>query len=584
MKVSGWISCSVLALGLFLLFLRTPFYSDDYLNTTEVYPQGLVQPECQLTWHQFFTEPEVFDNIRTGVIRHYKEDTGRFVTAVLLRVFSAVPRTSFALVGTLFFVLMSVCVCRLAGVKSSWFAAVFGFSVFTLLQEDAVVWLAGSMNYAWPVAWTLPFVLIFISGRMAESPCEWRNAWMWLFVPAMVVVAGGHEVVCAPLGAAVGVYWIRELIHTRRIRLSGRLLMTIGYAVGSCLVVFAPSSLARASGMKGGSLAYAVLSKVCTLGYGLLLNPWFYVIAVAIFVLWRKRHSGGVVLDSATNWCALVFLFEALMLLVFGNISPRAVWPFWVVSMVLALRLSRLAFNRNSRIACILPSVAMGLGVLTLVTSVGATEVKRTRLGEALSDWRNSELDVCVSPTSPDWVLGFVFDRSFSMGSAVLWGTSGYGGKWNRSLARIYGKEMLYGVTPAQAELLQRPDFKLSEDHKLPLEGDWYYYRDEECIVSPCSKAQRCGAFSAQLRTKKHTAVKRTEIFDVAVESIALRARKNFGSIGIFRTAQFSSAVIRDIIYATLYANLPFEGFVADFSSGRYIVLPCNRFRPIVCK
>lgn len=563
-----------LYLGLAIIFWRTPLFSDDYLNADDFYQGCALRQDGEFDWTTFVGSQNKVTRLYGAVKAHYMTDNGRIIPAVFVRLFSPAPRVLFAIVGSLFFWLLVTCIRSISGVSRAWEAAITGIAFFTLLQEDAVIWLTGSMAYAWPMSWTLVCVWIFTRSKLTEAPLGRNGFWMWILMPLMFVAALGHEVIGVPLGAVAAIYWLYDIWRYRRLRFNGRLLMSIGYALGLIALVFSPGTMQRSAA--ASSVGYIMLSKICVVTYGLVVNPWFYVAAfVLVMLLKRRRHLW----DTSSAWFLIAFIFELALVAVFGTIAPRAVWPLIVVTMLCSLTLlKKLNFNWGKYhlpISCI----CLAFGALTVLSTMFSTEIKRNKIISALACWRNSSYEVCVVPPETGWFGDFLFDRSFPVRETIIWGQSGYGGKWNKALARLNGKKMLYGITAQQGELLMRDDFALNEENLLAKDSEWYYYPSAECLVSRCTEETPNGGYSCELES-----IAGRSLIDVLVDSFTLRFMENSGGAGLFCTSSFSAAFLRDVIYATIYAHRPFDGFVAEFPSGRYVVLSCNRFRPLARK
>lgn len=464
-RTSGvrFLNAAVLAFLFATLFwtaFKTPYLADDFGNMAGYYRLAPLEPGATPTLETFLSVPDCLSNLVREVKTHWRHETGRFQSALWLRVLAGMPRWLFALVCAAAWLALFGGIWRMAGLAARDFAPCALASAAFTLNADAGLWLSGTANYLVPAVVTMGGVALFRCAKLGESVRAVRNLWMPVLLPVGVFLGGGHELISLPVCLTLAVYWTGRLVR-RDLRVDGRLLLSVGYGIGSALLVFAPSTLSRAGGVAyfapDAPLLYSAARKAMALIRCCTTNPLlvFALVGTALAIVnpnVRRRlpPSRGLMLAFG---CALLVATCGLC-----DGRNRQGWPMSVAAMLMASALyaffragrGRLAAFDASRAGTVFRAALCLVGVV-VCTCTCASTVRRARAFDAgLAQWKSDPcgvflLDGLAAVPRFGW-----FDRSFE-GGAVF----GIGEPWhNPALARFHGRTVMVGLWEADRRIL----------------------------------------------------------------------------------------------------------------------------------
>ena len=466
---------------------RTPYLSDDYHYMAEFYRLSPLPTGATPTGETFLAAPDKFTHLVDETKIHYRIENGRFLTAFVERLMTGLPRWGFALCTATAFVLLIVLTAGLLDVRKG--LGVYAAGLFAVACADhSAAWLAGIVNYLYAAVFVLLGVRLFLSPRLDESCFSLRNGFFFLLLPLAFVLAGGHEQLSIAICLTMAVYWLNEWLVRKSFTVSGRLLMSVGFGLGALAVVFAPSTLARASetglAVPEISALFSVVRKTKCLYRFCLDNPAFPIALAASlgFVFSRPFRARFA---ARERW---ILLFGWMLLLVTCLLTDgkgRTGWFMSVASVMMTVVAAREIpfFDRKivrRAAAVIVVLAALGVGMVT----VCRTQYKAVRHDQDVAALKASPtllIDYradCVRPIALSW-----FDRSYG----YLF-TRGRPRKWfGIETARFYGLPTCVALPKEEISFFSRPDLPdCLKRFALPHCPDWAEVPGADLLFSRC--------------------------------------------------------------------------------------------------
>ena len=482
----------VVAMGaaFFAISAMTPLMADDYLNIEVFYREAPLAPGQFPTWGTYVGVPDFWGHLLRTTWEHWagvsgavSDNTGRYLAAFLLRFLTAMPHWLFAALNATMWVLFTRLAWRLTGLSRRWWPAVALALVVFCLLPDACFWVAGACNYVWPAVLLLALTLLFLRPRLGESLFAWRNAWMAALLPLGFLAAGGHELFAIPICLGLTVYWLREMVQGR-FAINGRLLLTVGFGLGTLAVVFSPAIIGRSTdywrfstGLDGVwifPLRWGIaFCRVC------VANPCVAVVAaLSVWALLTRK-----VRLSARAWWMVVFgLCFAMTTVVLSDGLGRGGWMLSAFGTLAAGAMAPAV--RWGRVRAWVTPVLAALAVMVFAVTAVMTVRKNRELEAMEADWQTST-DGVTRMLTTEVPAGLAwFDRSWPLGLCLGWGS---GGAFNNdSFARFLGGERWQTLDEQQWENLYLQDLVCRPENRLPnCAGEWYAHPTLDFLVSP---------------------------------------------------------------------------------------------------
>ena len=490
----GWCArhAWVVAMGaaFFAISAMTPLMADDYLNIEVFYREAPLAPGQFPTWGTYVGVPDFWGHLLRTTWEHWagvsgavSDNTGRYLAAFLLRFLTAMPHWLFAALNATMWMLLTWLAWRLTGLSRRWWPAVALALVVFCLLPDACFWVAGACNYVWPAVLLLALTLLFLRPRLGESLFAWRNAWMAALLPLGFLAAGGHELFAIPICLGLTVYWLREMVQGR-FAINGRLLLTVGFGLGTLAVVFSPAIIGRSTdywrfstGLDGVwifPLRWGIaFCRVC------VANPCVAVAAVLAAVALVTRR---VRLSARAWWLTLFGFFFAVAMVVLTDGLGRSGWMLGVMG---TLAVGAMAPSvRWGRVRAWATPVLAALAVMVFAVTAVMTVRKNWEAKAVVAAWQAST-DSVTRMLTTEVPAGLAwFDRSWPLGLCLGWGS---GGAFNNdSFARFLGGERWQTLDNQQWENLYLQDLVCRPENRLPnCAGEWYAHPTLDFLVSP---------------------------------------------------------------------------------------------------
>lgn len=513
---------------------------------------------------EFATISSWFGNIWDVFGWHYQHENGRFLLSIPLRVFAGISHYWYACFITALFLLFLNYLWLFSGLDRNFKPIIFGIGIFVLLEKEAVFWLAGGINYLFPVTCTMFLASRFCCEKSQGYVLSRKMISFWLLLPLSILMAGGHEIISVPVCLLLCVYWLRKIWTERRLPVDGRLLLTIGWGIGTVIMFLSPvSPLYRASAGSSATFTYRILCLLGVLAHSSVGNPLF-VIVLCWLAYWGWRCPNKI--SGRVFWLVILFGFLFIFTVFFGNTSSRTVWPLNVVVVMVFFALMNKTTGVYYRPYCLL-SVTCSLGVCANTLFASILNFQKTTQQE--SELRYSRNNLCMMPGRADWIFGFMFDRSAGSGIVPLFhGKFGCGG-----LSRKYGLQYVAGLPKKEFDFLRGSGLLHSRHHLL---HDWYASSDCNIIISkvkPGESYKPGDALSASVEYSGNA-----ESLGRILERIILGNFSQYsGGVAVFETRNWWNATVRDFLYATVYRKLPLKGIVVQTDVGPCKVLWHNK-------
>ena len=336
-----------------LLNLLTGLYSDDYAYAFKLLADKTIdlrQPIGSL-W-----------DILESQYNHYLIVHGRVLAIGLDQWFLFLKdKHIFDVCNTLVFVGFVWLLQRLGG-KQGWTSTLFCAAVlfvFTRAFGDVFLWMTGCLNYLWGAFFNLAFLYVLQRHKEDNRP-------LGGILPMLLGLAAGWWQECFSIGIATALV-TSGIIRWRRKQKCGAVpvMMSVGYLVGTLLVVFAPGTIDRIGreGIDSEFLIAHLLSNILYVLSGLRIF-WLFIIFGIVACL-RKRQNARNILHE-NGFLLLATGAEMLFLMMVGRTAEsRAFFGVEAFSLVLLLRMIP-SWSRAVSIAITAVFVSVSLPILHL--------------------------------------------------------------------------------------------------------------------------------------------------------------------------------------------------------------------------
>ena len=308
---------------IFLVFgtlnFLTPYNGDDYLYAFN-YADG--------------SKIDSFLDVLQSQYHHYLTVNGRAVPHVLEQIFAGLTgKWLFNIFNSLCLLLLISLIGQVLVDKNeqlkrynlqivclTFIATIFLFSY----PGQTIYWMAGSLNYLLPTVLGLFTLLLF------ESKKTYSLILLFLFP---LISGWCQEAISIPFCASL---WLILLID-RSYRTKGNVVIALGYAIGTCLIVFSPGTLARLSTNEiqhDGGLLFLVLTKI--LEFNACLNQlyiyWFALLMILVICFMKKFQ----VLKKYRN-LLILWVINSLFFFALGFGHERITFFLSVLSFIIVL-------------------------------------------------------------------------------------------------------------------------------------------------------------------------------------------------------------------------------------------------------
>lgn len=229
-----------------------------------------------------------FADLLTSVHNHYFVQHGRVPFVFFCQLFDGIlGKALFDVVNAVVFCFTLFLALSYARQNSSLFTAVTTLCivfVFMPTFEETHLWLVGSTDYLWAVAFIIAFLILF--RIYAERLLSWHLLWL---CPFAVIVAMYHEGFSLALSFGLLVY----LFYNRKNALKMMSLpMAIAFMIGTLLLVFAPGTLRRTHTENGIDMMYIVTRLVAGVySLFLTLRVFWMAVFVMVYLYWKRRDT-----------------------------------------------------------------------------------------------------------------------------------------------------------------------------------------------------------------------------------------------------------------------------------------------------
>lgn len=498
MKILYVTALIIVSLGYFLLVWQTRPCFDDYGFAKDYYANdadadyGLRMEQkteyevpAQITLKSFLSAPNVVSRVLKFTISHYRFETGRYTSALMMRISCGMPRWLFAAISTFFWVMLLISIQRLGftGLPNKMFDTIaILLGSFFLLKPQAVLWTCGAPNYLWAVSSILMFVPAFLSKRMNESPFVARNWWMWFLPVVALVLAGGHELSAMAISALLVLYLAYSLCKDG-VRISGRLLFAAFFWIGALLVVLSPASLHRSQSngifAHNGEIVFFLCKKGMSLVRCVCENPVVLLgIIISLVVCFSERVRSNVSSRMHYMLVAFVLLMSATCVLTNG-VGDRVSWDAAVVATLMVMVVCEKLLMRSSRtLKCGLMVCLAFLNIMIYAASIWDAKQSNASFNREFERWMASRYD---QMNADDTSIGFLRLASRRLCPSLELGCGSY---WsNFVFAKYYQKQACLYLPRGTWDLLNGNISKFMRYPVLPNVPGWHLLKDAGLLV-----------------------------------------------------------------------------------------------------
>ena len=475
--------CLVLAVGalvwacVFALTLMTPAYFDDFALVIGRHsgPGGWSFETGD--WSAAFSVREHL----SFIVRTYLTWGGRFLAWLVTYPLNLCPKWVFASVNATMWLCLSWLAWRLSGLGARGFAIVCAWMLVFCLHSEAVLWLTGSFSYLIALVPALAVSCWLLSPRSALPLPRPAYACGPVLAAVGALSVGGHELVAATVGAAVGVYAVVLAIRERRLPQGRRMPVMLGCLLGAALCVLAPGNFARMTKwsapsvptQEAASLSFLLKEKCLNLAHVFIDNPsvplMLAVFACAIAVRpWRRRCP-----LAAWAFAAAAILNLAMALAMTGAVG-RTCWFAAVLAAIAVLCLFRA--HPPSRPLLGVLTLAFASAAAVVVVQTAQTTWLRRQAYERMARDIVMSTDGCVRGESLGIANRSWLDRSLA--SVFEWGISD-----DRSIARSFGKDAVFVLEDWVYDFVHDGSSSTNGVRRLKNAPSWVFDPNADSIV-----------------------------------------------------------------------------------------------------
>ena len=417
-------------LVLLLLSALTPMVTDDYSYSFN-----------WADWTRISSISQIFESMAA----HRQLHNGRVFAHGLVQLFLFLPRVLFVIMnagcGALLCGLTAKLICT-ENDADQLFLLLFGalfIICFTPAFGENYLWLDGSVNYFWNIAFSflflMPFILDFLNRPLTESH--------WVLVLRCILAfwtgAYSESMSLIVLGIAI-LLWICSWVRDRRCN-KAFLAWIVFAAFGYMFLMMSPRTYELVGQFKIAALGYRFreLFRMIT---EYLLWPFLFFAVFLTLSIWFHADSRIIMLSCLLFLSGLAslasFLFSAYV------VPRHFCFPVFFTMLGCVLLLSSLCKAEKalfSRMALAVVSVLFVLqfpvGVLDVAVSWHKQEVRLQQIQAALDTGKKSVVLENYYPYT-SYAIPFLADSE----DASVWP--------NADIARYYGLDAVYGIDPPE--------------------------------------------------------------------------------------------------------------------------------------
>ena len=420
----------IVFLILFLLSAMTPMVTDDYSYSFN-----------WADWTRISSITQIFESMAA----HRQLHNGRVFAHGLVQLFLFLPRMIYVIMNAGCGVLLCVLTARLIFTESETdqfflllFGALFVIS-FTPAFGENYLWLDGSINYFWNIAFSflflLPFFMDFLNRPLKESH------WIVVLRCFLAFWTGAYSESMSLVVLAIAVLlWICSWMRDRRCNMVF-LTWILCSALGYLYLMMSPLTSELVGTLKTAALGYRFreLFRMIT---KYLIWPYLFFAVLLTLSVWFHAESRRILLSCLLFLSGLAslasFLFSAYV------VPRHFCFPVFFTMLSCLLLLSSLCGVEKvlySRVAVAVVSVLFVLqfpvGVLDVAVSWHKQEVRLQQIQAALDAGEKSIVLENYYPYT-SYAIPFYADSKNASG-------------WpNADIARYYGLDAVFGVDPPE--------------------------------------------------------------------------------------------------------------------------------------
>lgn len=549
---------------LFALSWMTPPYADDFwLVAGRSASQGGWSFESG-DWSAAFS---VREHVAL-VASMYQTWSGRFLAWIVAWPLNFSPRWAFAAANATLWTLLSWLGWRLSGLGRGGFAFVCAWMLVFCLHPEAVLWMTGSFAYLCALVPVLAVSCWLLSPRSA-LPLP-RPAWAW--GPALAAVGavsvGGHELVAATVGAAVGVYAVVLAIRERRLPQGRRLPVMLGCLSGAALCVLAPGNFARmakwsapsAPSPEAVSLSFLVKEKCLNLAHVLIDNPGVLLMAVVFACVlsvrpWRRRCP-----LAAWTFASAALLNLAMALAMTGAVG-RTCWFAAALAAIAVLCLFRARPPSRLFLGCL--TLAFAAAAATVVVQTAQTTWLRRQAYVRMAGEYARASDCCVRGESLGIANKSWFDRALA--SSFDWGLDNP----DDLAAKSFGKPCMIVLEDWVYDFVHDGGAPAGGVRRLKNAPDWLHDPDADSLV--------CGPVESNLDSGTPVVVRpRYDALGVTPPGERSRRQKWKDNLDM-ALRRDQCAWTHAMPWQEIADDKPMKGFVVRTSRGAFVIARHSR-------
>ncbi len=334
----------------------TPMSGDDYVYCFFFDKNPIVRPTPERVTS--------FVMLLESMWNHYLVVNGRFVTHVIVQVFCALwGKILFNIANALVFMAFLHVLVLLSRHKYSVLVLAVAYLVSMCILPypgQTMLWMAGSMNYLWPVTAALLYIY-WLQNYVPKKEKWWKYPLVGIIT---LMISWTNESVSAPIAFGLFIYFIANLKTFKGLNISA----FIGYAIGVSLVIFSPGTFSRIGSDEMVIVPLCIDQFFFIHTYNMLynfINTIFplIVLVVLVYKFIKEFFKRPMKIFGSLYGC--LFLAFVLFLWTLGMIDSRIYFGVSVVSFVIVLKwmypsILKIRTNRYLAIAmcllCIVPS------------------------------------------------------------------------------------------------------------------------------------------------------------------------------------------------------------------------------------
>lgn len=435
--------CPFVFLTFLVLNFFTPFNGDDYLyafNYADGSRIGNLFDVFQSQWHHYLT-------VNGRVIPHILEQMFAGLTGKwLFDLFNSFLCT------LLLFLINRVIFDKLPQLKHlQMFLLGVTFVVSLMLFSypgQTMFWMAGSLNYLLPTVLALIVLFLFESDKHHSL----------ILLCFLAIISGWcQEAISIPFCASL---WLL-LVLDKSYRTPKHLVLALGYALGTCLIVFSPGTLSRLSTNEiqhTGGIAFIFVTKILEFNACLhnLYIYWCSLLLIIVSLLSQKRST---LLVKYRN-LLLIWLLNSLFFFALGFGHERITFFLSVISFILTVGLGyELFFHRFS-----IKSNYLNKLVVFIMCGIVLYALKTCYL---YKEWNDNLMQNVTNNAQQHVVLQA---EQFGVSSKLIYAEkldSKASSAHNKGIAKYHGKTSVQFLDKYLYESIQRTDISKKEISEL---------------------------------------------------------------------------------------------------------------------